>query len=41
MACCDDKVCGTGELKGGQRSVLIKVLGINAVMVVVEVMAGL
>jgi len=41
MACCDDTTCGTGELKGRQRSVLIKVLLINAVMFVVEVTAGL
>ncbi|MDH5190648.1 MAG: cation diffusion facilitator family transporter [Gammaproteobacteria bacterium] len=41
MACCDDKVCATSELKGRQRSVLVKVLLINAVMFVVEITAGL
>lgn len=41
MSGCGDHSCGIGELKGRQRTVLIKVLLINAIMFVVEITAGL
>lgn len=41
MSGCGDHSCGIGELKGRQRTVLIKVLLINAIMFIVEVTAGL
>lgn len=41
MACCDDKDCAVETLRESQRSTLVTVLLINAVMFVVELAAGL
>lgn len=41
MACCDDKACAVEALRERQRSTLVTVLLINAVMFVVELAAGL
>ena len=39
--CCEDKACAVDALRGRQSSTLKTVLGINAVMFVVELTAGL
>lgn len=40
-ACCNDKACEIAALRARQSSVLKRVLGINAVMFIVELAAGL